>query len=168
VGNIATGEDLGTMLEVGTIDNKRIVLSVQPLNFYQAYRLCEQTGGSLMRIENEAENDLIQQYLLSNSYQSKSLSAWIGAWRLGENGTTAEYFYWLNSGVALTAGYSNWQPGAPDNGADHLEQCVHLYYGFGYNWNDINCEVACLAVCEIKMMTVNTCSTFTGTFSCSD
>jgi len=155
--------DLGTMTQVGTIDDKRILLTSQTLNFDQAFRSCRQIGGWLITVETVDQQNFIGAYLINNG----SPSIWIGSWRVGTGGTTAEYYYWLRTGVSLTDGYSNWStsPVQPDN-AEGDQACVAINEGYGFSWDDVNCDVLLSAACEVDV-TVPVCANGTTTVICN-
>jgi len=142
--NISDGADLGTLTDVGTIDGKNILIGDQTLNFYQSMRLCAQIGGELLTIENEEQSDLVTTYLNNNGLDSL---IWVGGWRLGEDGTTVDYFYWLSTGVEIDTGYTNWVSGQPDNVADNA--CLALWYDFA--WGNFPCSSVYYPMCEVAL-----------------
>jgi hypothetical protein len=53
---------------------------------------------------------------------------------------------WAGSGKKLT--YADWYPGEPNNIYQNKENCLILYNGEKYHWNDFPCWVAQHFICE--------------------
>jgi len=54
------------------------------------------------------------------------------------------------SDIMAAMTYTNWHPGQPDYTNDS-EQCMILWSGYSYTWNDSNCGTAFCSVCELDI-----------------
>jgi hypothetical protein len=84
---------------------------------------------------------------LKNSHNKVIISECIlGAFWIGLNDLQEENSWmWVNSNDPVK--YANWAPNQPDNGGQD-ENCVHLYPGFSYHWNDFPCHKLNHYICE--------------------
>ncbi|XP_060570423.1 perlucin-like protein [Ruditapes philippinarum] len=101
-----------------------------------AVTLCQILGGHLVEIEDDIEN----QYIVAQAKLYNS-AFWIGLNDLQEENS----WMWVNSNDPVK--YANWAPNQPDNGGQD-ENCVHLYPGFSYHWNDFPCHKLNHYICE--------------------
>ncbi|RYE82990.1 MAG: hypothetical protein EOO75_19905 [Myxococcales bacterium] len=95
---------------------------------------CVTAGGHLASISSSGEQEFLF-YLLG----SDSTARWIGLSDKAVEGT----FAW-SSGEPVT--YTKWRSGEPNN-SSNAEDCAEYRYSDG-NWNDNNCSVSRLFVCE--------------------
>ena len=72
-------------------------------------------------------------------------NVWIGLASLGSP-NDANSYRWSSGDNAVP--YKNWNGGEPNNLAD--ENCVHIYKGFSYRWNNAPCITGkTRALCEV-------------------
>jgi hypothetical protein len=95
-------------------------------------------GGHLATVDDAAENEFIRSAVLG--FQGVDRRGWIGLNDVASEGT----FVWT-SGTAV--GYTNWNPGEPNNSAG-LEHYAEMF-GSNGEWNDNTNEAAGLQVYPI-------------------
>ena len=109
--------------------------------WYNARRECKQSGGYLVEIDSEEEQDAIRFEIQDRGWDGHShYGFWIGLTDIFHDGT----WVWDNLGKPLD--YSNWASGEPNNynGAQH---CVAMkVWGAvddganDFRWDDISCD----------------------------
>ncbi|XP_048246153.1 perlucin-like isoform X2 [Haliotis rufescens] len=107
--------------------------------FAEARSICQFFGARLVIINSRAEDDFIRGYA-----RGKAPSYFIGGSDLAREGR----FVW-EGGKPFAGGYQNWVPGQPNN-YKGAEDCVHIWNGFGYRWNDAPCSYKYNFICEIS------------------
>ncbi|XP_048246152.1 perlucin-like isoform X1 [Haliotis rufescens] len=107
--------------------------------FADARSICQFFGARLVIINSRAEDDFIRGYA-----RGKAPSYFIGGSDLAREGR----FVW-EGGKPFAGGYQNWVPGQPNN-YKGAEDCVHIWNGFGYRWNDAPCSYKYNFICEIS------------------
>jgi len=104
--------------------------------FQDARLQCQARGGDLTVIEDEAENAI-------HALQALTLGGETSRWYIGINDIEVEGdFVWLD-GAAV--GFTRWGPGEPNDQGD--EDCGVLYGGDS-SWNDQDCGVDSVFICE--------------------
>ncbi|XP_072018798.1 hyalin-like isoform X2 [Amphiura filiformis] len=124
-----------------------------------ARAMCQEMGGDLVIIDDQAENDFIRDLIPTTGM----LGYWIGLTDTVNEGT----FVWVDGRVARNAGrdvlYTNWQAGEP-NGAG-IEDCTQMttenffsnYFRGG--WNDQPCTIEDNGYfCERREASASPCS----------
>ncbi|NXM80182.1 SFTPA protein, partial [Oenanthe oenanthe] len=118
--------------KIRKVGNKIFASNGKKADFASALRTCEEFGGTLATPMNEEENKAIMDFAKQyNQY------VFLGI----REGDTPGQFKYIN-GMPLT--YSNWYQHQPDGKGK--EKCVEMYT-VG-TWNDRNCKVQRLTVCE--------------------
>jgi hypothetical protein len=105
-----------------------------PVFWEDAERYCAQQGGSLVTIDDAAENALVLALA-----QEAGQSPWLG----GSDGQLEGTWVWAD-GAALV--YDNWHPGEP-NDVGNGEDCLELRADGA--WNDAPCSRTKAFVCEL-------------------
>jgi hypothetical protein len=71
----------------------------------------------------------------------------LGFWLDGVDDVVEGLWKWASTDTNLT--YTDWYPGQPSNGGStHNEDCLHIYPGLNYHWNDIHCDYIEYFICE--------------------
>ncbi|XP_075780692.1 C-type lectin lectoxin-Thr1-like [Pelodiscus sinensis] len=100
-----------------------------------------QPGAHLASIVNEAERDIVVEYL---SISGSKDYVWIGLHDPNKDRT----WVWTDGSLF---GYSAWKPGEPHN-LNNNEFCVELLVTTGYkNWNDVSCTSKNAYVCKYRL-----------------
>ena len=109
--------------------------------WYDSRRECKQSGGYLVEVDSQEEQDAILREIASRGWDGDThFGFWIGLTDIFHDGT----WVWDNLGKPLD--YSNWASGEPNNynGAQH---CVAMkVWGSVYDvdndfkWDDISCD----------------------------
>jgi len=70
-------------------------------------------------------------------------------WTAGRRVTSkhGSSFIWMVNARIYPMTYSHWKSGQPDN-LHGREGCVNLWWGSGYRWSDLSCDVHVCFVCE--------------------
>uniref|UniRef100_G1PZF8 Pulmonary surfactant-associated protein D-like n=1 Tax=Myotis lucifugus TaxID=59463 RepID=G1PZF8_MYOLU len=102
--------------------------------FFEARQVCAQAGGQLPSPRSAAENHALQLLL---DVENK------GAVFLSMTDFKTKGWFTYPGGKPLV--YSNWAPGEPNNDGGN-ERCVEMYTNG--KWNDKNCGVNRLVICE--------------------
>ena len=97
-------------------------------NYWDAQLYCENLGGYLATIEDEAENKAIYKYIF---YELRMESAYFG---LTDDGSEGDW-YWVNGEESQ---YRNWLQGQPDNLGNNEDYALFYYRDTPYKWNDGN------------------------------
>ncbi|KAB5533256.1 hypothetical protein PHYPO_G00129690 [Pangasianodon hypophthalmus] len=135
--------------------------------FWEAHQVCEVDGGSLLSVENVAEQQHIEQLLQNLSRTSSGPGIadgdfWIGLTRV-DSGSPGEYasysscpdlYRWTDGSVSQ---FRNWYFDEPSCGG---EACVVMYHqptaqaGLGgpylYQWNDDRCNMKHNFICKYE------------------
>ncbi|XP_011353630.1 pulmonary surfactant-associated protein D [Pteropus vampyrus] len=101
--------------------------------FEDAQQICTQAGGQLASPRSAAENEALQQLVVT---QNKAAF-------LSMNDIKTEGNFTYPTGESLV--YSNWAPGEPNNNGG-AENCVEIYTNG--KWNDKSCSEQRLVICE--------------------
>ena len=104
--------------------------------WYTSRRKCKESGGYLLEIDSQEEQDAIMEEIKSWGWDGDTdFSFWIGLTDIFHDST----WVWDNLGKPLN--YSNWAPGEPSDGVEH---CVAMRSGgrgeLDGKWDDIGCE----------------------------
>merc|ERR1719175_279821 len=104
--------------------------------WYQSRSECKQSGGYLVEVDSQEEQDAILREIASRGWEDglTHFGFWIGLTDIFHDGT----WVWDNLGKPL--GYSNWAPGEPNNwrGIQHCA-AIKLRWEHG-KWDDVGCE----------------------------
>ncbi|XP_043449758.1 chondrolectin isoform X2 [Prionailurus viverrinus] len=130
------------------------------VSFQEARLACESEGGTLLSLENEAEQKLIESMLQNLTKPGTGISDgdfWIGLWRNGEgqtSGACPDLYQWSDGSSSQ---YRNWYTDEPSCGS---EKCVVMYHqptanpGLGgpylYQWNDDRCNMKHNYICKYE------------------
>jgi len=106
-----------------------------PKTWSDALANCESLGGTLAKLDREAKNDELQAKLSA----TESATTWIGAHDTDSEGT----FAWVD-GTLLSAGYTNWEAGQPNNEAG--QDCVGI--AADGSWKNGSCSNARPYACQ--------------------
>ncbi|KAE8621732.1 hypothetical protein XENTR_v10004949 [Xenopus tropicalis] len=129
------------------------------VGFHEARQACEIDGGSLLSIESEAEQKLIERMLQNLTNSGTGVSDgdfWIGLWRnleaMASSGACPDLYRWSDES---TSQFRNWYADEPSCGS---EACVVMYHqptanpGIGgpylYQWNDDRCNMKHNFICK--------------------
>ncbi|XP_047124228.2 uncharacterized protein LOC105846481 [Hydra vulgaris] len=107
--------------------------TVQGKNWYNSHLSCQNYGGNLLSIADEAENAFIIEQLK----RDVGRSYWIGL-----NITSTTYFVWSDYTISQ---FSNWKQGEPNNADNKNEACVEATLD---GWNDETCEHVFRYICK--------------------
>ncbi|KAL5018842.1 hypothetical protein ScPMuIL_004564 [Solemya velum] len=94
--------------------------------------------GSLVRIDNEAENEMVFNYIGSTA------NIWLGLY-LNQN---TGYWVWTAE-PGQQAQYLNWLAGEPNNHSGNNEECAQMVKRQNGYWNDVPCSKQLKFLCEI-------------------
>ena len=123
----------------GYFNGSQYYLSIDEISWNEANVICENSGGHLVSISSEQENNFITSFLIENEY-------WIGIFQ----NLNSESYSEPNGGFEWVTGepivYTNWRPLAPDNypngdGTNNLQESGLIYnyaggdFDFGA-WDD--------------------------------
>merc|ERR1712172_255797 len=103
--------------------------------WYDSRRECRQSGGYLVEVDSEEEQDAILREIASRGWDGDThFGFWIGLTDIFHDGT----WVWDNLGKPLD--FSNWAPGEPNNyrGLQHCA-AIKLRWENG-KWDDVSCE----------------------------
>ena len=118
--------------------HKCFIKILEPQRFSEAYRGCQDNGGSLAQIDGVYEQSVITNYFLDTS------SVYVGL----NDIFIEKIFEWVGSGDLL-GNFTNWGPNQPaDIFQREDEDCVHII--LRGDWNDIDCRIVEPSVCEVK------------------
>ncbi|XP_019528477.2 perlucin-like [Aedes albopictus] len=117
-------------------------------NWIGAAEYCHLLGMRMAVIDTEAkQNEVVRLVEHSLIFNVTKTDLWIGASDLAEEGT----FVWLETGIEISKGYTNWARTQPDN-LGSVEHCLHMWYepakNLTWHWNDWDCERKLVVVCE--------------------
>ncbi|CAC5404291.1 unnamed protein product [Mytilus coruscus] len=94
------------------------------------------------KVEAPAKEELLE-LLTYRKYIKNVRRFWLDA----TDDVVEGYWKWASTEANLT--YTDWYPGQPSNGGStHNEDCVHIYPGLNYRWNDIHCTYEEYFICE--------------------
>jgi hypothetical protein len=106
-----------------------------PRTFAEAEAECEEQGGQLVTLDDDAENEAVW----STAASIREIEWWIGV-----DDRVEEGLYVDPTGAPLE--YGAWAAGEP-NDSGGVEDCGH-YWSFAPIWNDIDCEATMGTICE--------------------
>merc|ERR1712172_468350 len=103
--------------------------------WYDSRRECKQSGGYLVEVDSQEEQDAILREIASRGWDGDThFGFWIGLTDIFHDGT----WVWDNLGKPLD--YSNWAPGEPNNWGG-LQHCAAIkLWGENGKWDDVSCE----------------------------
>lgn len=122
-------------------------------DWYKAELYCMSTGGHLVALESDAENEF-----LSNYAEQHNVMPGKHIWTGGNDIAEENVWYW--TGINQRFNYTNWllyphehhgNIQMPDNYLD-MEHCIHLFHLHDYQWNDLYCRNKHYFVCEYKLL----------------
>ncbi|XP_053374796.1 versican core protein-like [Mercenaria mercenaria] len=122
--------------EVSGPGSKSYKLIRHRLKWDVAKETCVEMGGQLVNVRSQTEQTFIETSITENFD-----CYWTGGRR------TNGVFSWLD-GTALDSGYNNWNDNQPDS-PPGSEDCVSMYRGYEYRWNDYGCTGTCHVICEL-------------------
>ncbi|XP_041458722.1 macrophage mannose receptor 1-like isoform X2 [Lytechinus variegatus] len=108
-------------------------------SWMNANEYCMQSGGYLVSIHNQEENDFLNSYMLRFGIVEGFDHPWIGL----REYTTEGVFTWSDR---TAVDFTSWADGEP-NDYNGEEQCAEFYYPAG-SWNDANCAKETVFVCR--------------------
>uniref|UniRef100_A0A1B6FJN9 C-type lectin domain-containing protein n=1 Tax=Cuerna arida TaxID=1464854 RepID=A0A1B6FJN9_9HEMI len=110
------------------------------VNWYAAYAHCRYHGGRLAVIESKEENEQVKEAILKTNLRNEQF------WTSGTDFPQGQWV-WMTSGKPFS-GFSDWEPGEPNNAGD--EHCLQFFEKErkGYMWNDKNCMEQIYPICE--------------------
>ena len=80
---------------------------------------------------------------------------WLGAYDLVNEGT----WVWVKKNDYVTSGFTHWAPGEPNGGTN--ENCLGLFDGLSYQWNDAPCQYQEGFICEVPYVKIFICYSLT-------
>merc|ERR1719187_813476 len=103
--------------------------------WYNARRECKQSGGYLVEIDSEEEQDAILREVTARGWDGDThFGFWIGLTDIFHDGT----WVWDNLGRPLD--FSYWAPGEPNNWGG-IQHCAAIkLWGENGKWDDVGCE----------------------------
>ncbi|XP_070573636.1 secretory phospholipase A2 receptor-like [Ptychodera flava] len=107
---------------------------------FQAHVDCGRENWSLLKIDDQLEQEFIESVVDSRNY-------WIGLLHTGLG------FYWVNRGKLTNESYVNWIPSGNDT------ECMQLNRGSGWKWTLTSCSANSSYICEMQP--------YTGNFMCN-
>jgi len=117
---------------------------MQKLSWKDANKKCKSIAGSddasLASIKSHQDQTFISGYLKSLNNLNRNSPLWIGLSNMNANSR----FEWTDG---TPVGYTNWNVGEPNN-SHSAEDCVELQGEFDYLWNDYECQMELLFVCQ--------------------
>ncbi|MDC3957094.1 hypothetical protein KEG38_24745 [Polyangium jinanense] len=113
-----------------------VEFTAQKTNFANAHGACAATGGYMVTVTSQAEQDFLFDTVIDKTIL---LPRWLGLTDIATEGT----FVW-ESGEPLA--YTHWGQDQPDD-YNASEDCVEMYHVTG-EWNDDNCTYEYHYVCE--------------------
>ncbi|XP_059476545.1 lectin subunit alpha-like [Neocloeon triangulifer] len=137
--SIPANEDEKTLDLRFEYGNATYLISSMRLDWYHARNYCKVQGMDLVSIESVGENSAVMNAvsdMLTESF-------WISGSDLYQEGA----FYWDSTGRAIGP-FQNWAPNEPSG--DRNEHCVELNINVNHLWNDVNCDLEKLFICEMN------------------
>ncbi|XP_071115792.1 perlucin-like [Haliotis cracherodii] len=107
--------------------------------FAEARSICRFLGSDLVTITSHTEDAFVRGYA---TQRGKAERYYLGATDLGLEGR------WVWTGNKPFT-YTNWGPGQPTNYKNN-EHCLEAYKGYGYGWNDVNCDKKANFICQMS------------------
>ncbi|KAI1283209.1 Peroxisome biogenesis factor 2 [Halotydeus destructor] len=117
---------------------KKYFSNPERLTFERAAIACNRIGGRLLRINSQAENDLVHKLARTDH--------WIGALNLPGKSD----FVWLDGSPV---DYLPWAAGQPN----HIGECTAIYIGFNSSkkeWSDHPCDRRKLSICQVDKVDI--------------
>ncbi|KAM6949487.1 ladderlectin-like [Aplochiton taeniatus] len=102
------------------------------MNWITAQSYCRQNYLDLARVRNEAENQVVNQLMVSGFDR-----VWIGFFREP----------WSSWSDGSKSSFRNWKKGTPDNAGGAGENCAAASVSNGGQWNDWRCDSNFTFVC---------------------
>ncbi|XP_045208495.1 perlucin-like [Mercenaria mercenaria] len=115
------------------------------LKWWEAMEFCQIYGngeGTLATVESESEQLFLENELKKKFPSPVGKDFWLGANDITHEGT----WVWIRKNEYVQE-YTNWAPGEPNSGTN--ENCLALYDGLQYKWNDAPCGLPEGFICEI-------------------
>ena len=78
------------------------------------------------------------------TFHYDSALTWLGAHDLVTEGS----WFWADSVTNVSAGYTDWHPGQPDNSGSQDCMVVRKDY---HNWDDEHCDLKCHFICQMNV-----------------
>ncbi|KAL4233245.1 hypothetical protein ACF0H5_007929 [Mactra antiquata] len=113
------------------------------LNWWEAMSFCAMFGngeGTLATIESAAEEVYLESQLKVDTTHHGDF--WLGATDIVNEGA----YVWTRRNEYVSE-YTNWAPGQPSSG--RAENCLALYEGVQFKWNDAPCDYQASFICEV-------------------
>ncbi|XP_055689631.1 C-type lectin 37Db-like [Lutzomyia longipalpis] len=128
------------------LTGKTIYISTIKLPWFQALNHCVKNGYTMVSIKTFEENkELLKE--LKRVIRTEDTQVWIGGLKHHQFAN----FRWVSDGshVATASGYTNWAPGEPADSFYYDQFCMAMLFRKGSApWDDLNCWVKNLFVCE--------------------
>ncbi|MEM7516278.1 MAG: C-type lectin domain-containing protein [Planctomycetota bacterium] len=121
--SITAGATLPLFQTTGFFEDKQYIL-LSPSSWPDAQLAAEELGGSLVTVDNQAEQDFIL-----NTFQTSNLDIWLGL----NDRETEGLFEWVDGSVSA---YRSFATGEPNSGSPGGEDFVHISAFLSGNWND--------------------------------
>jgi len=126
-------------------------LSTDQKTWEQGMASCATTGGDLVKIASQQENDAVVSYLATfgQTLTSYCNSIWIGAQRQDPNSCSTPFLWKTSEGTTSALRYSHWNGGEP-NCAGGAEKCGSIIGDthYGGQWNDLDCGRQMCSLCQ--------------------
>ncbi|KAL4233246.1 C-Type lectin [Mactra antiquata] len=113
------------------------------LKWWEAMAFCAMYSngeGTLATVESDAEEAFLESQLKQDTTHHGDF--WLGATDMVNEGT----YVWTRRNEYVSE-YTNWAPGQPSSG--RAENCLALYEGVQFKWNDAPCDIQASFICEV-------------------
>ncbi|CAG5132628.1 unnamed protein product [Candidula unifasciata] len=124
---------------LGWVEFKGVCYSFNPdyLPWLSAQASCQLYGARLIQVDSQEKQEWLEKTLKETNLNN----VWIG----GTCRLHQSTWFWVPSYRPIK-NYTNWLAGQPGNPS--AEQCIQVYSGYQYKWNDLSCLTALQYVCE--------------------
>ncbi|XP_060590940.1 perlucin-like [Ruditapes philippinarum] len=127
------------------------IFATPTLKWWEAMAYCEIYGGgegTLATVESESEQLFLENELKKAFPNPIGKDFWLGANDVTHEGT----WVWIKKDEYVQE-YTHWAPGQPSSGTS--ENCLALYDGLQYKWNDAPCNLPEGFICELSARDAN-------------
>ncbi|XP_063970130.1 macrophage mannose receptor 1-like [Lytechinus pictus] len=128
----------GKWIEIAAVNDVQYYFSTFSANYFNANEYCRQIGGHLAQLKTSTIYSAVRDHFLRMGVNSFVF----GLDDLMKEGE----FRWADGTLLSETGYSQWNPGNPDNYLGN-EHCVDRHVNTGA-WNDRPCSIQKRFVCE--------------------
>ncbi|XP_060590965.1 perlucin-like isoform X3 [Ruditapes philippinarum] len=123
------------------------IFATPTLKWWEAMAYCEIYGGgegTLATVESESEQLFLENELKKAFPNPVGKDFWLGANDVTHEGT----WVWIKKDEYVQE-YTHWAPGEPSSRTS--ENCLALYDGLQYKWNDAPCNLPEGFICELPL-----------------